>query len=101
MARQRLPWGIVKQITNRNAVVANVARDGRTAMAETALRLEMSVGRYYQLRLAEKYPRGEGVPKDLSAARFWANAALTNGEWAATNILSTISTTTNSLKDIK
>ena len=26
---QRLPWVIVQQITNRNAVVANVARDGR------------------------------------------------------------------------
>ena len=31
---------------NRNAVVANVARDGRTGMAATALRLEMLVGRW-------------------------------------------------------
>jgi len=36
---------MVKQIINRNAVVANVARDGRTGMAATALRLGMFVER--------------------------------------------------------
>jgi len=34
-----------RQIINRNAVVANVARDGRTGIAATALRLEMICGR--------------------------------------------------------
>jgi len=36
---------IVQQIINRNAVVANVARDERKRMAATALRLGMFVGR--------------------------------------------------------
>jgi len=45
LARQRLPWVIVKQIINRNAVVATVARDGRTGMSATALRLEIICGR--------------------------------------------------------
>jgi hypothetical protein len=31
--------------TNHDAVVANVARDGRTGMAATALRLEIICGR--------------------------------------------------------
>ena len=45
LARQRLPWVIVQQIINRNAVVANVERDERTGIATTALRLEMICGR--------------------------------------------------------
>jgi hypothetical protein len=45
LARQRLPWVIVKQMINRNAVVANVARNGRTGLAATALRLEIICGR--------------------------------------------------------
>jgi len=45
LARQRLPWVIVKQIINRNAVVANVARNRWMEMAATALRLEMICGR--------------------------------------------------------
>jgi hypothetical protein len=40
LARQRLPWVIANQIINRNAVVVNIVRDGRTGMAATALRLE-------------------------------------------------------------
>jgi hypothetical protein len=31
----------VKQIINRNAVVANVARDGQAGMAATAMRVEI------------------------------------------------------------
>jgi hypothetical protein len=45
LARQRLPWVIGKQIINRNAVVANVAREGRIGMAATALPLEVTCGR--------------------------------------------------------
>jgi hypothetical protein len=44
-APARLPWVIVKQIINRNAVVADVARDERTGMAATALRLKIISGR--------------------------------------------------------
>jgi hypothetical protein len=57
LARQRLPWGIVKQIINHNVVVANVARDGQNEMAATALRLGMLVGR---------------LPRVARAAQPWA-----------------------------
>jgi hypothetical protein len=45
LARQRLPWVTDYQIINRNAVVVNIARDGRTGMAATALRLGIFCGR--------------------------------------------------------
>ena len=38
-------WAIVKQIINRNAVAANVARELRMGMAATALRLGNICGR--------------------------------------------------------
>ena len=45
---------MANQIINRNAVVANMARDVRTGMAATALRLKMFVGRFPRVARASQ-----------------------------------------------
>ena len=41
----------------------------------------------YQVRLAERYLKGDGVPVDEGLAKFWLGCACTNGESTATNML--------------
>lgn len=40
-----------------------------------------------QYRLAEKYLKGDGVPRDVEQAKFWLEASCTNGYVEASNLL--------------
>ncbi|MEW6156127.1 MAG: hypothetical protein AB1813_01770 [Verrucomicrobiota bacterium] len=46
----------MKQIINRKAIVADVARDGRTGVAATGLRMEMICGRFLPRKARSSQP---------------------------------------------
>src|SRR6185369_203711 len=45
---------------------------------------------FFQTVLSEHYRDGNGVPRDLAQAKFWAECACTNHEADATNLLEQI-----------
>jgi len=77
-------------------VVTSSTAQPRSSNAEppgevaSIMRKATSGDSFFQIVLAEHYRDGNGVPRDLIQAKFWAECACTNHEADATNLLNEI-----------